>query len=110
MRIRPAIATLATLGFGVAAVTAQAAPRVQSAHGATLRALVSAFVHVDGSTTGITGVFVAGGQGAVCRLTPDAGRERTLFTHARGRWRYAFTTTAKARGTVTQRALERACG
>ena len=85
------------------------AASVHSARGATRRALVRAFVSQDGTSRGISGVFVAGRTGIVCQRTPDAGLVRFLFAKAGSRWRYAFNAAGTNRGTSTDRALERAC-
>jgi hypothetical protein len=99
----------------VAAVTcicvpgALAAGRVTRAHGSTRSALVRAFTVQDGSSQGISGVYVSGAAGVVCRRTPDAGLVRFLFRHTGGAWHYVFSTRRTAKGTATQRRLERAC-
>jgi hypothetical protein len=111
--LRRRIACLAAVA--AAAVTsllasaALAAGSVTSARGSTRSALVDAFTAQDGTSQGITGVFVSGSAGIVCQRTPDAGLMRFLFRHAGGSWRFAFSSHSTADGTATQRRLARAC-
>ncbi|HWC87951.1 MAG TPA: hypothetical protein VG388_15565 [Solirubrobacteraceae bacterium] len=93
----------------IPAAGALAAGGVTPAHGSTRSALVHAFTTQDGTSQGIVGVYVSRSSGVVCQRTPDAGLVRFLFGHAGSSWRYAFSTRGTARGTATQRALERAC-
>jgi len=50
-----------------------------------------------------------GSAGIVCQRTPDARLVRFLFRHTGGSWKFAFSGHETARGTGTQRQLERAC-
>jgi hypothetical protein len=93
----------------ITASGALAAGRVTPARGSARSALVRAFTAQDGTSRGISGVYVSGSAGIVCQRTPDAGLVRFLFGHARGAWRFAFLSHGTARGTATQRRLERAC-
>lgn len=93
----------------IPASVALAAGGVTPARGPTRSALVRAFTAQDGTSQGISGVYVSGSAGIVCQRTPDAGLVRLLFRHTGGSWRFAFSTHGAAQGTATQRRLERAC-
>lgn len=93
----------------LAASGALAAARVSPAHGSTRSALVHAVAAQDGTSRGISGVFVAGAFGIVCQRTPDAGLVRFLFRHRGGAWHFAFSARGTGQGSTTQRRLERAC-
>ena len=106
--IRAAMATDAIV-VSLPASTALAAAAVVRAQGATRAALVRAFIAQDGTSRGISDVYVSGAAGVVCQRTPDAGLVRFLFRHTRGSWRFALSTRGTAHGTLTQRRLEHAC-
>jgi hypothetical protein len=93
----------------VHAAAALAAGSVTPARGPTRSALVHAFTAQDGTSQGISGVYVSGSAGIVCQRTPDAGLVRFLFRHASGAWKFAFSSHGTAHGTATQRRLARAC-
>ncbi|MEA2197923.1 MAG: hypothetical protein QOJ25_1974 [Solirubrobacteraceae bacterium] len=103
-----AVAAVAA-AFFIPVSGAPAAGGVTAAHGATRSALVHAFVTQDGTSQGIVGVYVAGSAAVVCQRTPDAGLLRFLFRHAGSSWHYVFSARSTAKGTATQRRLERAC-
>lgn len=86
-----------------------AAGRVTPARGSARSALIRAFAAQDGTSQGISGVYILGSVGIVCQRTPDAGLVRFLFRHTGGSWKFAFSSQGKVRGTGTQRQLERAC-
>ncbi|MGA9859203.1 MAG: hypothetical protein WBQ18_15165 [Solirubrobacteraceae bacterium] len=98
-------AVFCLLAFGGAVAAASVSP----AHGSTRSALIHAFTVQDGSSQGISGVYVSGSAGIVCQRTPDAGLVRFLFRHAGRSWHFAFSSHGTAQGTATQRRLERAC-
>jgi hypothetical protein len=102
------LAAVAAITF-IAASGALAAGGVTPAHGSTRSALVRAFTAQDGTSQGISGVYVSRSAGIVCQRTPDAGRVRFLFRHTGGSWHFVFSTHGVAQGTATQRGLERAC-
>jgi|NGEPerStandDraft_6_1074524.scaffolds.fasta_scaffold65569_2 hypothetical protein len=106
--IRAAMATVAVV-VSLPASTALAAAGVVRAQGATRTALVRAFIVQDGTSRGISGVYVSGAAGVVCQRTPDAGLVRFVFRHTRGSWRFALSTRGSLQGTLTQRRLEHAC-
>jgi hypothetical protein len=103
-----AVAPVAALSL-ITASGALAAGGVTSARGSTRSALVHAFTVQNGTSQGISGVYVSGSAGVVCQRTPDAGLVRFLFRHPGRSWQYAFSTHGTAQGTATQRRLERAC-
>jgi hypothetical protein len=103
-----AIAAIAAL-TSLPASGALAAGGVTPARGSTRSALVHAFTAQDGTSRGISGVYVSGSAGILCQRTPDAGLVRFLFRHASGSWHFTFSSHGTARGTATQRRLERAC-
>ena len=88
---------------------ALAAGGVASARGSTRSALINAFAAQDGTSQGISGVYVSGSAGIVCQRTADAGLVRFLFRHAGRSWHFVFSSRRTAQGTATQRRLERAC-
>lgn len=98
-----------------AAVTSLSAPAALAAGSVTLArgqirsALVRAFTAQDGTSQGISGVYVSGSAGIVCQRTPDAGLVRFVFRHASGSWKFAFSSHGTAHGTAIQRRLARAC-
>jgi hypothetical protein len=99
-----------TLVFAAAAI---AAGGVTPARGSTRSSLVHAFVVQDGSSVGITGVYVAGSRpvlGVVCQKTPDRGTVRFLFRRSGRSWRYLFATGGAGTGSAVDRRLEHACG
>jgi hypothetical protein len=102
------VAAVAAITF-ITASGALAAGGVTPARGSTRSALVRAFTAQDGTSQGISGVYVSGSAGIVCQRTPDAGLVRLLFRRARGSWRFAFSSRGTAHGTAKQRRLERAC-
>jgi hypothetical protein len=103
-----ALVVAAAITFS-AASGALAAGRVTPARGPTRSALVRAFIAQDGTSRGVSGVYVLGSAGIVCQRTPDAGLVRFLFRHTDGSWKFAFSDRGTVRGTGTQRQLERAC-
>ena len=103
-----AFVAAAAVAFTAAPATL-AAGRITPARGATRAALVRALTTQDGTSRGISGVYVLGSAGIVCQRTPDAGLVRFLFRHINGSWKFAFSDRGTARGTGTQRQLERTC-
>ncbi|HWE09220.1 MAG TPA: hypothetical protein VG325_07690 [Solirubrobacteraceae bacterium] len=98
-----------TLLFAAAALAAGA---VTPARGSTRSSLVHAFVVQDGTSVGISGVYVGGSKpvlGVVCQRTPDRGTVRFLFSRSGRSWRYLFSTGGSGRGSAVQRRLEHAC-
>lgn len=109
-RTTGAVALVAAAGITLTAASgALAAGRVTPARGPARSALVRAFTAQDGTSRGISGVYVSGSAGIVCQRTPDAGLVRFLFRHTGGSWTFAFSDNGTARGSGTQRKLERAC-
>jgi hypothetical protein len=108
-RARLAVRAAVAASMFIPASGALAAGGVTPAHGPTRSGLVHAFTAQDGTSQGISGVYVSGSAGIVCQRTPDAGLVRFLFRHKGGSWRFAFSTHGAAQGTATQRRLERAC-
>ena len=107
--VRLAVITAIAAITVIPASGALAAGRVTPARGSTRLTLMHAFTAQDGTSRGISGVYVSGSAGIVCQRTPDAGLVRFLFGHAHGSWHFAFSSHGTARGTATQRQLERAC-
>jgi hypothetical protein len=102
------VAAVLALAGGAAAAPAGVHAPSRSARSAILRALV----RQDGTTAGVTAVYVANVDhrlSAVCVSTPDAGRVAFLFRASGRAWRYLLETGAARTGTRAERTLERAC-
>jgi hypothetical protein len=110
-RVRGRVAVVAVVAAASCLLPSStlAAGGVTSARGSTRSALIDAFAAQDGTSQGISGVYVSGSAGIVCQRTADAGLVRFLFRHAGRSWRFAFSSRRTGQGTTTQRRLERAC-
>ncbi len=108
------VAALAAVGFsGLAADSALGGSLVSAAHGSTRSALVAAFAAADGSSAGVSSVYVLRRHkslGVVCDHTVDAGTVAFVFRHSGRGWRYVTRGTRKSpSGSSNARGLERAC-
>jgi hypothetical protein len=57
--------------------------------------LIRAFESQDGTSRGMSGVYVLVSPGIVCQRTPDAGLVRFLFRHTAGSWKFASPATGR---------------
>lgn len=66
----------------------------------------------DGSTSGVTGVYVSRSNSAlaiVCERSPEGGPEAYVFTRSGSHWRLSAFGRARHAGNSTDRSLETVC-
>ncbi len=105
-----ALAAAALLSLGSA--SAVAATGVRAPSRAARAAILRAMVRADGSTAGVTAVYLASADhrlAGVCQRTPDAGNVAFLFRASGRSWRFVLESAAANAHVRAERTLERAC-
>jgi hypothetical protein len=75
-------------------------------------ALIRALVRQDGTSAGVTGVYVSQSRSrlaVVCQRTPDGGKVAYLFKRAGRSWSYVTDSHSHSPRSSLEAALERAC-
>lgn len=107
-----AIALAAAAVLPVLASTAQAGSPARPASRSERSAILKVLAAEDGSTSGVTGVYVSRSNSNLalaCERTPERRLEAYVFTRSRGRWHLSAYGPARRAGNATDRSLEAAC-
>ena len=102
-------AVIAALAATPAAALASSV--VRSARGSDRSGLIRALVREDGTSRGVTGVYVSRSHstlGVVCQRTPDSGKVSYLFKRNGRSWSYV-TNSRSSTSSALYRQLEHAC-
>jgi hypothetical protein len=111
----PAAVGLVGLALGLALAASGAAGAVSGVHAPTRAqraAILRALVKQDGTTAGVTSVYLANADhrlAGVCQRTPDAGKVAFLFRASGRSWRYVLNSQAPNASNRARLTLERAC-
>ena len=105
-----AVVAAGLLSLGSAAAVAATGVRAPSR--AVRAAILRAMVRADGTTAGVTAVYLASADrrlAGVCQHTPDAGNVAFLFRASGRSWRFVRESGAVNAHVHAERTLERAC-
>lgn len=113
MRRRALVLAVVAAGLlGLGSATAVAVSGVRAPSRAVRAAILRAMVSADGTTAGVTAVYLATADrrlAGVCQRTPDAGKVAFLFRASGRSWRFVLESGAVNAHVRAERTLERAC-